>query len=62
MNTPIAAVLGTEDSRRDVAAILRLIAHLEAACLELGAEEAAGHMAEAARALVSTAGARRLAA
>lgn len=62
MDTPIAAVMWPEECRRDVAAILRLLSHLEVACLELGADEAAGHVAEAAHALLRTGAARKLAA
>ena len=62
MDTPIAAVLWPGHARRDMAALLRLMAHLEHSCLELGAEDAAGHLAEAAACLARDAGQRRLAA
>ncbi len=62
MNTPIAAVLWAEEARRDVGSLLRLLAHVEAACLDLGAEEAAGLVAEAALTLADTLEQRKMAA
>ncbi|PZW48145.1 hypothetical protein C8P66_106149 [Humitalea rosea] len=62
MNTPIAAVLWADEARRDVGSLLRLLAHLELSCMEIGADDAAGLIAEAARALADTLELRRLAA
>ncbi|MFT8247314.1 soj family protein [Roseomonas sp. BN140053] len=62
MNTPIAALLWPEHARQDPAALLRLLAFLERECLDLGAEEAAGHLAEATAALLRDTTSRRLAA
>ncbi|WP_424136086.1 soj family protein [Roseomonas chloroacetimidivorans] len=62
MDTPIAAVLWPDHARRDMVALLRLVAHLERCCLEIGAEEAAGHLAEAASCLAQDGAQRRLAA
>lgn len=62
MDMPIAAVLWPDHARRDMAALMRLMAHLERCCLELGAEEAAGHLAEAAACLAQDGAQRRLAA
>ena len=62
MDTPIAAVLWPGHARRDMAALMRLMAHLERSCLELGAEDAAGHLAQAADCLVRDAAQRRMAA
>lgn len=62
MDMPIAAILWPEDARREMGAVLRLLAHLELACQELGSEEAAVLVAEAAQALARTRQARRLAA
>ena len=49
-------------ARRDMAALTRLMEHLERCCLELGAEEAAGHLAEAAACLAQDRAQRRMAA
>ncbi|WP_426955318.1 soj family protein [Muricoccus radiodurans] len=62
MDTPIAAVLWPDHARRDLAALMRLMAHLERCCLDLGAEDAAGHLAEAAACLAGDGAQRRLAA
>jgi len=62
MDTPIAAVLWPEHAHRDMAALMRLMAHLERCCLEIGAEDAAGHLAEAAVCLAQDGAQRRLAA
>ena len=62
MDTPIAAILWPEEAGRDIAALLRLLEHLEGACLDLGAEEAATHLADAATALLRTGELRRRAA
>ncbi|WP_431283027.1 soj family protein [Humitalea sp. 24SJ18S-53] len=62
MNTPIAAVLWAEEARRDVGSLLRLLSHVEMACLDLGAEEAAGLIAEAALTLADTLEQRKMAA
>jgi hypothetical protein len=62
MNTPIAAILWPEDARRDLGAVMRLLAHLELACQELGSDEAAALVAEAGQALLRTGQARKLAA
>jgi len=62
MDTPIAAVLWPDHARRDMASLMRLMAHLERCCLEIGADDAAAHMAEAAAALAQDGAQRRLAA
>jgi hypothetical protein len=62
MDTPIAAVLWPAQAGRDMASLMRLMAHLERCCLELGAEDAAGHLAEAAACLAQDGAQRRLAA
>ncbi|MFC0386465.1 soj family protein [Muricoccus vinaceus] len=62
MDTPIAAVLWPEEAGRDMAALTRLMEHLERCCLELGADEAAGHLAEAAACLAQDRAQRRMAA
>ncbi|WP_458094899.1 soj family protein [Roseomonas sp. WA12] len=62
MDTPIAAVLWPDHARRDMAALMRLMAHLERCCLEIGAEDAAGHLAEAAASLAQDGAQRRMAA
>ncbi len=62
MDTPIAAVLWTEQARRDLSSVLRLMGHVERCCQELGAEDAAGLVAEAIDALVRDGAARRMAA
>ncbi|MBP0444699.1 soj family protein [Roseomonas sp. SSH11] len=62
MDTPIAAVLWPDHARRDMAALTRLMAHLERCCLEMGAEDAAAHLAEAAACLAHEGAQRRLAA
>ena len=62
MDTPIAAVLWPEEAGRDIAALLRLLEHLEDACLDLGADDAAAHLVEAASALARTGLLRRRAA
>jgi hypothetical protein len=62
MNTPIAAVLWPEEAGRDIAALVRLMEHLEVACLDLGAEDAAAFLAEAATALLEAGRLRRRAA
>ena len=62
MHVPIAAVLWPEHAHRDVAALTRLMAHLERCCMELGAEDAAAHLAEAAACLAQDGAQRRLAA
>ena len=62
MNTPIAAMLWPEHARQDLNALLRMVAHLERCCLEMGADEAAERLAEAAAALLQDGTSRRLAA
>ena len=62
MDTPIAAVLWPEEAGRDISALLRLLAHLEQSCLDLGVEEAADLLAEAAAALARAGLERRRAA
>ncbi len=62
MDTPIAAILWPEHARADLSALTRLMAHLERRCLELGAEDAAHHLAEAAASLVLDGAQRRMAA
>ena len=62
MNTPIAAMLWPEHARQDLNALLRMVAHLERCCLEMGADEAAERLAEAATALMQDGANRRLAA
>ena len=62
MDTPIAAVLWPEHAAGDVSALTRLMAHLERRCLELGAEDAAQHLAEAAASLAHDGAQRRMAA
>ena len=62
MDTPIAAVLWPEEAGRDMASLTRLMEHLERCCLALGAEEAAGHLAEAAACLAQDRAQRRMAA
>lgn len=62
MDMPIAAVLWPEEAGRDIASLLRLLERLENACLDLGADDAAAHLAEAAAALLRTGALRRQAA
>lgn len=62
MDTPIAAVLWQDRDQRDVQSLLRLLEHVELACMELGADEAASLIAEAQAELVNQAGQRRMAA
>jgi hypothetical protein len=62
MDTPIAAILWHEGQQRDVAGLLRLLQHVESACVELGADDAAGLLAEAQERLAAVAGRRALAA
>ena len=62
MDTPIAVVLWPEHAGGDVSALTRLMAHLERRCLELGAEDAAQHLAEAAASLALAGAQRRMAA
>ena len=62
MNVPSAAILWPEEAGRDIAALLRLVQHLESACLQVGAEEAAAHLSEAAHALLRMQEQRRRAA
>lgn len=62
MDTPIAAVLWHDREQRDVQSLLRLLEHVEMACLELGNDAAAGLLAEAQAELVAQTGQRRLAA
>jgi hypothetical protein len=45
-----------------MAALMRLMAHLERCCLEIGAEDAAGHLAQAAASLALDGAQRRMAA
>ena len=62
MDTPIAAVLWTEQARRDLSSVLRLMGHVERCCQELGAEDAAEKVAEAIEMLLRDGAARRMAA
>ena len=62
MDTPIAAILWPEHARTDLSSLTRLMAHLERRCLELGADDAAHHLAEAAASLVHDGAQRRMAA
>jgi hypothetical protein len=62
MDTPIAAVLWTEQARRDLSSVLRLMGHVERCCQELGAEDAAEKVAEAIDMLLRDGAARRMAA
>ncbi|MBE9604563.1 soj family protein [Acetobacteraceae bacterium H6797] len=62
MDTPIAAVLWHDREHRDVQSLLRLLEHVEMACMELGNEAAAALLAEAQAELAVQAGQRRLAA
>ncbi|MBO1073384.1 soj family protein [Roseomonas marmotae] len=62
MDTPIAAVLWTEQARRDLSSVLRLLGHAERCCIEMGSEDAAALVAQAINALVRDAAARRMAA
>jgi hypothetical protein len=62
MDMPIAAVLWPEEAGRDIASLLRLLERLEETCLDLGADDAAAYLAEAAAALVRTGAQRRQAA
>ncbi|WP_376100041.1 soj family protein [Roseomonas sp. CCTCC AB2023176] len=62
MDTPIAAVLWPDHAQGDVSALTRLMAHLERRCLELGADDAAQHLAEAAASLMQEGEQRRMAA
>ncbi|UFN48026.1 soj family protein [Roseomonas sp. OT10] len=62
MDTPIAPLLWADHARREPEALLRMIAHLERCCLEMGAEDAADRLAEAAAALAQESLERRLAA
>jgi hypothetical protein len=59
MDTPILAALWPEEHRRSLAAVLRLLEHLEASCMDLGAEDAAAHLNAATLALIRNAEARR---
>jgi hypothetical protein len=45
-----------------MAALMRLMAHLERCCIEIGAEDAAGHLAQAAASLALDGAQRRMAA
>ncbi len=62
MDTPIAAMLWPDHARQDLGALLRMVAHLERCCLEIGADDAAERLAEAAEALARNGEDRRLAA
>lgn len=62
MDTPIAAVLWTNQAQRDMQAVLRLMSHVERCCLEAGSEEAASLVAAAISALLRDSAARKRAA
>ncbi|EHM03257.1 hypothetical protein HMPREF9946_00219 [Acetobacteraceae bacterium AT-5844] len=62
MDTPIAAVLWTEQARRDLAAVMRLMSHVERCCQDLGSDDAAALVAEALAVLARDGAARRMAA
>jgi hypothetical protein len=62
MDTPIAAVLWTEQARRDLTCVLRLLSHAERCCEELGSDNAAALVAQAINALVRDGAARKMAA
>ncbi|MBC9178774.1 soj family protein [Pseudoroseomonas ludipueritiae] len=62
MDTPIAAVLWTEQARRDLSSVLRLLGHAERCCQDLGSEEAAALVAQAMALLARDGAARKMAA
>jgi hypothetical protein len=62
MDTPIAAVLWTEQARRDLSSVLRLLGHAERCCQDMGSEEAAALVAEAITLLARDGAARKMAA
>ena len=51
MDTPIAALLWSNHAKQDPEALLRMVTHLERRCVEMGADEAAVHLAAAAAVL-----------
>lgn len=62
MNMPVAALLWPDHAKREPDTVLRMLEVLERRCLEMGAEDAAGHLAEAMEALRRETAERRLAA
>jgi hypothetical protein len=62
MDTPIAAVLWTEQACRDLSSVLRLLGHAERCCQDLGSDEAASLVADAMTLLARNAAARKMAA
>ena len=47
MNMPVVALLWPDHAKREPDTVLRMLEVLERRCLEMGADEAAGHLAEA---------------
>jgi hypothetical protein len=62
VDTPIAAVLRTEQARRHLSSMLRLMGHAERCRQELGADDAANLVAEVNEALLHDVTARQTAA